>query len=95
MANENNKPVKKYQAGGISGAVWKNATTLQNGKDIESLSVTLDRRYKDSNGNWKSSSSFRQNDIPKVVLVLSKAYEFMVLKGKEDNGDMTEEEVVA
>ena len=44
MANEN-RPTNKYQAGGVSAAVWKNKTTLKNGTDIETLSVTVERRY--------------------------------------------------
>jgi len=90
MAN-GNKPVKKFSAGAISAAVWKN--TRQNGKgqnfDVES--VTLDRRYKDGD-DWKSSSSFRLNDLPKVQLVLAKAYEYLATK-KQDGEDTPEEPV--
>lgn len=93
MANEGNKPVKKFQAGGVSGALWKNKTTLKNGKEIETLSVSIDRRYKDEHDEWKSSSSFRLNDVPKLMLVLSKAYDYMASKAGENNG-VVEEEVV-
>jgi hypothetical protein len=72
-----NKPVKKFQSGAVSAALWTNTTTLKDGRSIETLSVTLDRRYKDSDGEWKSSSSFKENDIPKAMLVLGKAFEFM------------------
>lgn len=72
------RPTAKYQAGGVGGAIWKNLTTLRNGQQIETLSVTLDRRYKDKSGEWKSASSFGLNDIPKAVLVLLKAYDFIV-----------------
>lgn len=92
MANEN-KPVKKFQAGGVSAALWKHNTKFGDGKEVETLSVTLDRRYMDKDGNWKSSASLRLNDIPKAVLVLSKAYDYMVSKG-EDNDETPVEEAI-
>ena len=92
MTNEN-KPVKKFLAGGVSAALWKNNTKFGDGKEVETLSVTLDRRYKDKDGTWKSSGSLKLNDIPKAVLVLSKAYDYMASKG-EDNEAIPEEEVV-
>ena len=73
-----NKPVKKFQAGGVSCAVWEN----QGNGDNQSayLTVTIDRRYKDKDGEWQSTSALRQNDVPKGLLVLQKAYDFMVTK---------------
>jgi len=91
MTNE--KPVKKFQAGGISAALWKNKLKLKSGQEIETLSVTLDRRYRDDNGEWKSSSSLRANDIPKAVLVMQQAYQYMVTKNTDD-AVITEEEAV-
>lgn len=94
MGNEN-RPVKKFQAGGVNAALWLNETKLASGKQMASLSVTLDRRYKDNDGNWKSSPSFRLNDVPKAMLVLQKAYEYMATKKSEGNNDeMASEEVV-
>ena len=77
-----NKPVRKFQAGAISAALWPNKMTLRDGRQIETLSVTLDRRYKDSDGEWKSSGSLREADIPKALLVLAKAYEFLTARAE-------------
>lgn len=90
MANgKEQKPMKKFQAGGVSVALWTNKTTLKDGRQIETLSATLDRRYKNSDGEWHSSGSMRMNDIPKALLVLTKAYDFMAAKG-EDAAEGTE-----
>ena len=35
-------------------------------------------RYKDKEGNWKSSGSFGRNEIPLAVHVLNKAFEAIV-----------------
>ena len=85
MTNEN-KPAEKFRAGAVAAALWKNALTLKNGNQIDTFSVSLDRRYMDSDGNWKSSTSLRLNDIPKAILVLQKAYEFMLSKDADQPG---------
>ena len=91
MTNE--KPVKKFQAGGIIAALWKNKMRLRSGEEIETLSVTLDRRYRDNGGEWKSSSSLRLNDVPKAALVLQQAFQHMVTKNADD-AVVTDEEAV-
>ena len=72
-------PIKKFSTGGVQVAIWENE-----GKEGNRFySVSLDRRYKDKNNDWKSSSSLKMNDLPKAVLALQKAYEFMALKEPE------------
>ena len=94
MANETNKPEKKFQAGGVSVALWKNKAKLKDGQEIETLSVTIDRRYKGNDGNWQSSSSLKMNDIPKALLALGQAYQYMATK-TENAEETPVEEVVA
>lgn len=94
MANESGKPEKKFQAGGVSVALWKNKAKLKSGQEIETLSATIDRRYMDKDGKWQSSSSLKLNDIPKALLALGQAYQYMATKS--ENGEETPvEEVVA
>ena len=86
---EGNMPEKKFSTGAISATVWKN--TGMNKKDNESFeyrTVSLQRRYQDKDGVWKSTSSLRINDLPKASLVLDKAYEYIVLK--ENTGQLAE-----
>lgn len=82
MANTNG-PVKKFQAGGVQAAVWKNETQLKDGTTMDRLSASFERRYKGKDGSWHSSSSLQANDIPKTILVLTKAYEYMTVKDPE------------
>ena len=77
-----NKPVKKFFVGSVSVAVWPNKTALRDGKQIETLSVTLERSFKDSAGEWRNASSLRDNDIPKAMLALAKAYDYLTAKGE-------------
>jgi hypothetical protein len=95
-----NRPVKRFQAGGVVASIWKNTFRGRDGTDVDLLAVTVDRRYKDAGGAWKSSASFRVNEIPRAILLLSKAFDHMATVHDEgDAGDgpviHTEEEVVA
>ena len=78
MENVNGNVLKHIRAGGIVATVWKN---VNDGK--ESLSVSLQKNYKDRNGEWKTTHSFRQNDLPKALLVLQKAFECVALSRVE------------
>ncbi len=84
-------PIKKFAVGGIQVAVWKNE-----GKEGRNYySVSFDKRYKDKNDEWKSSSSLKANDIPKAVLALEKAYEFISLKEPEQTENKEQEKTLA
>jgi hypothetical protein len=73
-----NKPEIKFRAGGIAATVWKNQS-----KEGEYRTVSFERSYKDKEGQWKTTSSLRLNDLPKACVVLNKAFEHLVLSGNE------------
>ena len=72
------KPEKKFQAGGIEASIFENEVE-QNGKPIKIKKVAFQKRYKSNDGSWKSTGSLDMNDLPKAILVLSKAYEYLAL----------------
>ena len=81
--NTGNQPEKKFSTGAISATVWRNnGTSKKTGEKVEFRTVSLQRRYTDKNGEWKTSNSMRVTDVPKATLVLQKAYEYLVLKGQ-------------
>jgi len=86
---KNNKPIRRYKAGGISLSVFKNDRKV-NGQDVEFHSFQLQRAYKDRDGQWQNTSSMGINDLPKAELLLNKAYEDAVLK----DGNAISDEVV-
>ena len=73
-------PIKKFSAGTISCALWENEMTV-GGRTIRVLKASVERRYKDKDGQWKSSNSFGRNEIPLVQYVLGKAFEAIVEGG--------------
>jgi hypothetical protein len=83
-----NVPEKKFTTGVIQATVWRNCGKAKTGEAVEYRSISFDRRYKDPEGNWKSTTSLRISDLPKAIVVLNKAYEYAVLK---DNVTSTED----
>lgn len=95
---EKNMPEKKFKSGAVCATIWPNKMT-KNNKEIEFKTVALDRNYKDREGNWKSTSTLRTNDIADAELVLRKAYEYIKLREPDvqngnHGGDEIDEEVI-
>jgi len=88
------KPVAKFKAGMVSAAIWENQIEVKE-KTVTMLKATVQRRYKDKDGDWKSSQSYSRNEIPLVVFCLQKAFEKMLGEDNSDaNDNSVEEEVV-
>ncbi|MGM5485022.1 MAG: hypothetical protein ACQEP1_04080 [Nanobdellota archaeon] len=77
----NNTPEKKFVASPVSATIWKNKSE-KDGKEFSFETVSLERNFKDKNGEWKSTSNMRVNDLPKAALVLNKAYEYLNMEVK-------------
>lgn len=85
MKKEINMPEKKFRSGAISATVWNNKSE-KDGKAFEYRTVSFDRNYKNDKGEWTSTNSLRAGDLPRAILVLQKAYEFLALKD-ESSGE--------
>ena len=77
------KPEISFKCGSCDAAVFENEIT-KDGKKIKK--VAFQNRYKNSDGEWKTTYSLDVNDIPKAILALSKAYEYIVLSDKSLGG---------
>ena len=84
------KPEKKFQCGVIEASIFENEIN-QHGKPIKIKKVAFQKRYKSSDGSWKSTNSLDVNDLPKAILSLSKAYEYLVLTPGTIEGEDTKE----
>lgn len=82
-----NKPEQKFKVGCVSATIWSKEIE-KDGEQKEIKNVSFERSYKDKAGQWKTTNSLNINDLPKAMVVLGKAYEYLVLK------DMKEEEAV-
>ena len=80
MPQKNNKPVKQFRAGGnIVASVWRNEVS-QNGRTRERHSVQIQKRFRKEGGEYQDTNVFFQNDLPKLLLVIQKAYEYISFK---------------
>ena len=85
-------PVKKFSAGAISCSLWENQIAV-GGIPTTVLKASVERRYKDRNGEWKSSNSYSRNEIPLVIHLLQEAFGYM-LKDHSTEEMKVEEETV-
>ena len=72
-----NQPIWKFSAGQVEAAVWRNSISV-NGQEKTILKASISRRYKDSAGQWKTSTSFSRNEIPLATYCLQKAFEAII-----------------
>ncbi|MFC1723482.1 hypothetical protein ACFL0V_05065 [Nanoarchaeota archaeon] len=77
-----NLPEKKFRAGAISATVWRNIHE-KDGRSFEVRSIKVERNYKDKETDeWKSTDYLRAMDLPKAVVLLGKAYEYIIMTGE-------------
>jgi hypothetical protein len=78
-----NLPEMNFRAGAVSASIWRNQIKTKDGQDREIMSVTFNRSYKDKDSDeWKRTSSLRTMDLPKAVVVLNKAFEYLILNNQ-------------
>ena len=77
------KPVRKFTAGTVTSSLWENEITIE-GQSRIVLKATLERRYRDPHGDWKSSNSYSRNEIPLAIYALQKAFEAMLEKQPDE-----------
>ena len=84
------QPEKRFKAGSCEAAVFENVLT-RDGQTVTVKKVAIQKRYKDKDDEWKSTHSLDKNDIPKMLLALTKAYEYVTLREDKPNEVAVEE----
>ena len=87
------QPLARFRAGAMSCALWENEINVS-GTTKTVLKASVTRRYKDRNGDWKSSQSFSRNEIPLAVYCLERAFAKIIEEETAQNGNGVEEEAV-
>ena len=67
--------IRQFRASPISASVFRNDST---DKQRVFYTVSLQRTFKDRDGNFKHTSSLRLEDLHKAILVLERAYAYLV-----------------
>ena len=79
------QPEITFRHGLCSASIYENEYTRGEEK-FTVRTVSFQRSYLDKDGNWQQTNSLKVNDIPKAVLVLNKAYEFLTSNSFADPG---------
>jgi hypothetical protein len=83
MSQQNNKPVKDFKAGHCQASIWRQETE-KNGQTVIRHSIKLQKQFKNDKGEWQSTDYFFPEDLPKIELVIRKAFEYVSLKESTD-----------
>ena len=78
MSTASTKPEHEFKVGAVKASIWSNPRETRDGKLFNSHKVIVDRVYRDSGGEFKATSSLDVNDIPKAILALKKAYDYLM-----------------
>ena len=87
-----NKPIKKYRSGQLEAAVWENDREV-NGNIVSFKTVSLRKSWHDKEKDmWRDSTiQLRRNDIQKVIVIMQKVQEELLLAHDENEGDDEDE----
>ena len=84
----NAAPIKEFRAGGIRAAIWRNEVQ-QDEKTVVRFSTKIEKRYrKKQTDEWQSTDQYFPEDLPKLALVATKAFEYVSLKESEDDAEL-------
>jgi len=74
-------PINEFRARGLSVTIWENDGQTRDGQPVKLRSITLKKSYKDQEtGEWKDSNTYFPDDLPRLRLLLGKAYESILLR---------------
>jgi len=73
------KPEKVFKVGAVRASVFFNPIQ-HNGREVVLPKVVLEVRYRDKTGQWRGTNSLSLNDLPKAILAMQQAYEFLTTK---------------
>ncbi len=84
-----NQPEKRFECGAVEAAVFENEIEKNGGK-IKLKKVSIQKRYTNAEGEWKSTNSYDVNDLPKLKLVVDEAYGYLALGQGDGAGESAE-----
>jgi len=94
MNGTSTRPEKEFRVGAIRAAIWANPRRTAGGQSFDSHRIQLERTYKDSQGNFKTTQSLEANDIPKAIVALQKSYEFLFRAVERESGTEMEDDLL-
>jgi hypothetical protein len=82
------KPEKVFKAGRCQASVFENKIAKE-GNEFSVFNVSFQKWFKDPEGKIKTTNTLNLNEVPKAIVVLTQAYQYLVSrKNDNNNGDM-------
>lgn len=81
------QPEKRFKCGACEAAIFENQIN-RDGKPVKLKKVAIQKRYMNADKEWKSTQSLDKNDVPKMILALSKAYEYLTMADESINDEI-------
>ena len=79
-----NKPEKVFQHGGVKAAIFVNEYE-KDGESFTKNRISVQKIYRDKEGMFKTTTSLDVNDLPKAVLVLQKAFDYLTVRHEPED----------
>jgi len=77
------KPVKEFRAGSVRASIWQDEVAGKGDEPWSVYGVRIEKRYKDAQGQWESTTRFKRADLADLELVVLKGREFISLTERE------------
>jgi len=82
------RPERVFQHGGVKAAIFTNEHE-KDGLSFTKKSVSVQKVYRDKEGLFKTTTSLHVNDLPKAILVLQKAFDYLTIKHEPEEVSTT------
>ena len=79
-----NRPERVFQHGGVKAAIFTNDYE-KDGESFTKKSISVQKIYRDKEGMFKTTTSLYVNDLPKAILVLQKAFDYLTVKHEPED----------
>ena len=86
MAQKTQRPVKVFRSRGVSASVFENQAKAGE-REVTFHKVSLQRTYRDADGQFKTTTSFSRDDLPIARHVLQQAWAFILETESTPAGD--------
>jgi len=77
------KPLWEIKVGAFSATIWENDKEI-NGSTVKMKNVAFSKHFKGRDGEFRTSTIYpTENEIPKAILALQRAYEELMSSDQE------------
>jgi len=75
---------KDFRSGNIQASVWRNEAD-KDGQTVVRHSVRIQKQFRNDGGDYQETNYYFRDDIPKLILVAQKAFEFIALSESKES----------